>query len=773
MVFRTDLGFACRYVSPASADILGHCSDTLIGRSPLSFTHPDDRVAVEAVYRALASGQPRATVAQRVQHADGRWVWAETTLRLVTDAAGRPAEIVGVLRDISHWKAAEEAAAAAHERLAEANRHLHAAETIAQIGHWRLDLVTGAVAWSQGLYQIYSRPAGLPPTRDAWLDGLDPADRPAVDDLVTRAIAEARPFSIEARVIRPDGTARDVFAHGRCDTDPEGFPTTVIGMIQDITDQKETERRVQARYLELQDSYERMEEQGRQLAGMAEELAVARDAADRANQAKSAFLASMSHEIRTPMNGVIGFADLLLDSPLNPEQRRQVTLLKNAGQSLLAIINDILDVSKIEAGKLGLERIAIAPAAIVDEAIALLRPQALAKSIDVTATIEPGLPPWILGDPTRLRQILLNLLGNAVKFTEAGGRITVTAARETEDGVERLRFDVADTGIGIPAERQHLLFQTFSQVDRSTNRRFGGTGLGLAISKRLAEAMGGSIGVISADGQGSCFWFTIALVPATAPAGTDRANRMAASAPARVLVVEDVYINQMIVESMLEAEGHEVVLAANGAEAVEAVQSSDFDLVLMDMQMPVMDGIEATRIIRGLNERIRDIPVIAFTANAMADEVAGCRAAGMNDHLSKPVDREALLRMVAQWTGRGRHATPPAEAPLLAVVNDSVLRDLENRLGKDRVQMFVTMFRRQLGKTISAIAGAPDRQALAREAHALVSMAGNLGLTELMTRSRELAEAVRRRSSDVPTLVAGLEAAAQRAETAMDLRYPG
>jgi len=349
------------------------------------------------------------------------------------------------------------------------------------------------------------------------------------------------------------------------------------------------------------------------------------------------------------MNGIIGLTDLLLDGTLAPEQRRRALLLKDSGNSLLAIINDILDVSKIEAGRLELERIPLSPATTVESAVAIVSLQAVAKGLEIKVELATDLPSSMLGDPTRLRQILLNLLTNAVKFTEQG-QIHVRVGRETESATPKLRFEVADTGIGIPADRLNLLFQVFSQVDRSINRRFGGTGLGLAICKRLAEGMGGTIGVNSRPGEGSVFWFTIDCVETqNSHAAASTAPDNAGGGKLRILVAEDLYVNQLVVEAMLGSAGHEVTLVRTGAEAVTAVGDGGFDLVLMDVEMPEMDGIAATRAIRSLGEPGGRIPIIALTANAMPEEMARCRAAGMNAHLAKPIDREALLRLIAQW----------------------------------------------------------------------------------------------------------------------------
>ena len=399
----------------------------------------------------------------------------------------------------------------------------------------------------------------------------------------------------------------------------------------------------------------------------------ARQDAVEASQAKSRFLANMSHEIRTPMNGILGMSELLQATRLDATQARYAQALSTAAHALHDLLGDILDLSKIEEGKVGLERVDFDPAQLLAGVATIYRELGLARGVSVQTAIAFQALPRVSGDPTRLRQVVTNLLGNALKFTSAGTVILRAEPATPPDGDGRpwIRVSVQDSGIGMTPEQMAQLFQRFSQADSSTTRRFGGSGLGLVICKHLVELMGGSIHADSAPGRGSTFWFDVPLeaaldpvpnaVAAAASAGADASPQ--GPRPARVLVVEDNAVNCMVVQALLERLGMSVTLAHDGAQAVAAIQAHDIDLVLMDCQMPVMDGYEATRRIRSSGHRRAQVPIIALTAHALAEDRQRCEAAGMNDYLSKPVTGEALARVLLRHLGpRGQDSPPLATA---------------------------------------------------------------------------------------------------------------
>jgi len=463
----------------------------------------------------------------------------------------------------------------------------------------------------------------------------------------------------------PGGRTLDVFRAVTPDDD-------IVVVFHDITDRvrseeklRENEAQLTQNITDLVVAQDFLEKQSHELAELAEKLAEEKERAQASERSKSEFLASMSHEIRTPMTGVLGLADILLDADLPAPHQKTVQKIKGAGQSLLTIINDILDLSKLEAGKLEIENIDFNLLAVIDDAVDLIHPRAEQRGLILTTDSPRDLPHSLVGDPTRIRQILINLAGNAVKFTHEGG-VTVRAQHRPigENSVE-IRIEVEDTGIGIPSNAIDKLFQDFTQADSSTSRRYEGTGLGLSISKRLTELMGGEIGVESELGKGSVFWFTFHADLAEAPVARGihphRKLEVTAGRALSIMIAEDNQLNQLILSSVLAPLGHDLTFAASGVEAVELVKSKAFDLILMDVRMPEMSGPDATRAIRQMGDGFKTLPIVAVTADVMEDHIAGYFEAGMNAYATKPIERIALLTTINEVMGEEVHVFEEAK----------------------------------------------------------------------------------------------------------------
>lgn len=454
---------------------------------------------------------------------------------------------------------------------------------------------------------------------------------------------------------------------------------------------------------------------------------------EQAAEAKSMFLARMSHELRTPLNAILGFAQLLLsNSTLTPTQYEQLRLLHEAGTHLRELVNSLLDLAKINAGKLELELAPLAFGPLLEGCIGLLGPEAQRRGVALSLERAPDLPVAVEADATRLRQMILNLLSNAVKFTPQGGRV-VLRARPLEDG--SIRIEVQDSGPGVPEAKRQLLFQDFTQLGQVGDPESPGTGLGLAITARLAELMKGRVGVESTPGQGATFWVELPLSPAPLPRPSAAASSESALLPPlRLLVADDVAANRILMRAMLSAAGHDVTLASDGAEALAQVQAGRFDAVLMDVRMPGMDGLEATRRIRALPPPLDRTPVIAVTASALSEEIAECRAAGMDAHIAKPVDREALFALLRRLRAP---AAPPMPTPERALIEEL------GPAGRNVAQEFAA----ELAKVVAELEGAEaaqDSEALRALLHRGLGAAATLGAGRVHAAIEEAAARLRR-----------------------------
>ena len=441
------------------------------------------------------------------------------------------------------------------------------------------------------------------------------------------------------------------------------------GLMTDITEFKTIQATLEQKLSDLERIRNDLEAQKKELVATSTDLISARDAAEAASRAKSDFLAIMSHEIRTPLSGMVGMIDLLRETMLNQEQQRFTTLAKESSDGLLRVINDILDFSKLEAGRLSPEAIDFDLRHLIGGVGSLLDARARDKGLDLTVSLSPDLPQWLKGDPNRIRQILLNLVNNAIKFTETG-HIGVSAShRDAGDGSVEVRIEVVDSGIGIGAETQAQLFSPFVQADTSISRKYGGSGLGLAICKQLCTMMSGTIGVSSASGAGSTFWFTVRCRPGEPCTIESPALVPDAGLSLRILVAEDSPIIATLISTLLKKHGFSKPdMVVNGKQAVAAVSQESYDVVLMDVQMPEMDGVSATRAIRNLASPGRTVPIIALTANALVGQRETYLAAGMDDYVTKPIQPSTLFAAINRWAARnrsasGRNASPAARTP--------------------------------------------------------------------------------------------------------------
>jgi PAS domain S-box-containing protein len=627
-----------------------------------SVLHPDDaQTALKLIADYNAGRTERFLATLRHRHKDGSIRYVLSRAINKRDETGRVTRIVGANTDITEITKRE-------QELTDLQKMLHRGAELAKLGYWAWDdsidrciYCTDEVARLHGLtVEEYHSLLG---SNVSIAQRIHPEDRQRYVEVLNSSRAACRPYDIEFRLYRRDGElvyAREV---GDFVQDENGRVIRSVGITQDITAsrlQQEAMRAEEARLqdyvIELEQAKSRLESQGKELASLAEDLALAKTKAEAASRTKSEFLAMMSHEIRTPMNGLIGMTGLLLDTELTDEQSHYAQTVRESAEALLSIINDILDFSKLEAGRMRIDPVDFELDRVIDSVVTLLSPRAAAKGIALKAAPCAKEAQWLRGDAGRLRQIFFNLVGNAVKFTEKGSVSIATKLRPLEGGDVELYAEVTDTGIGIPEAAQANLFTRFTQADSSTSRKYGGTGLGLAICKQLVDLMGGEIGLESHPEQGSRFWFTVRCQTAKPQHANDGLGLAGVQRPRRglrILVAEDNQVNQLLVSALLRRLGCQVDLVSNGLEAISAVQRIPYDLILMDVQMPEMDGIAASQAIRRLPGDVRRIPIIALTANAMAGQREEYIEAGMDDYVSKPIDMAQLMAAMTRLCGGG------------------------------------------------------------------------------------------------------------------------
>lgn len=729
VIFKTDAEGRWSFLNLAWERTTGYSIEESLGWRTTRLLHPDDRETAREVYGDIVSGVVvDCVLRQRFLRRTGEICHIDVSVKRLTDDDGRFAGTTGSIRDVTELAEQQQA-------LTERNALLTLLADNVTDAVLRLSL-TGECLYAspsaRDLFEIDPEyMVGINLITDFHPDD-DAAVREAFSALGNGIIEHAL---IAFRSASPLNPTRFRWMEANCAIvrDPDsGAPMEIIASIRDASATKCLEQ----------------------------ELRDARAVAEQAVVAKSAFLANMSHEIRTPMNGVIGFTDLLRASDLDAEQREQVEMIAESGQSMMQLLNAILDTSKIEAGQMQIAKESVDLRHKVRSVIRLMEPAARSKGIVLHSNVSDIVPNTIVGDPLRLRQILINLVGNAIKFTEQG-RVELTIVANQDSQGSKLCMEVKDSGIGIAADRAETIFDTFTQADTSIARRFGGTGLGLSITRQLVELMGGQISVHSTEGEGSTFTVILPLHEATEEKTIASITDVFPVLPLgqmqsrRILIAEDNDINQALMRAMMQKIGIQAIFASNGSEAVaaiiaEAKAAKPFDLVLMDMQMPVMDGLEATRKLRDAGFDAERLPIIALTANAYADDIAACLDAGMQDHLSKPVSLATIRKILARFA--------PAEPSVVQAEGSKPSQTLTEEMPAS----LVTQYQHRKAETFAqaerlagqTIISDTETEQFIDQLHKLAGTAGFFGDTSLGSAASHLEREMERASYDMRPSIA-------------------